>query len=334
MICLVLQLIKILTMRDTDIMMYGRQLANAASGHNTIVTIGVFDGVHRGHCHLIQELIKLSGPDNMPAVVTFTNHPASVINPEFKVDFITPTAYKVELLKAQGIPLVIPLTFTADLAKVTATDFAKMLFDSLHMKGLVLGPDCAIGKDRQGDAAFLSELGIEMGFWVKTVNPFSTDGTTVRSRIIRQSLNEGQISHANDLLGRTFSLSGEVVDGDKRGRELGFPTANLRVSPGLILPGDGIFATWAFIDGNPHMAATSIGIRPTFGLSERLVEAYLLDFSQDLYGQTIELRFVEKIRGQETFPDIGSLTNQVNEDVAATRRILSNGKGVLVDQSV
>ena len=321
-------------MRDKNIMMYGQQLANAASGHNTVVTIGVFDGVHRGHCHLIQELIKLSGADHVPTVVTFINHPASVINPDFDVNFITPTASKVELLKAQGIPLVIPLTFTASLAKVTAADFVKMLFDSVHMKGLVLGPDCAIGKDRQGDAEFLSKLGVEMGFWVKTVNPFTAGGTTVRSRVIRQSLTDGHISEANNLLGRRFSLSGEVVDGDKRGRELGFPTANLRVDPQLLLPGDGIFATWAFIDGKPHMSATSIGIRPTFGLSERLVEAYILDFSQDLYGQTIELQFVEKLRGQESFPDIESLTNQVSEDVVATRRILSNDKGVRVDQSV
>ncbi|MEC9308812.1 MAG: bifunctional riboflavin kinase/FAD synthetase [Chloroflexota bacterium] len=315
-------------------MMYGQQLANAASGHNTVVTIGVFDGVHRGHCHLIQELIKLSGSDHVPAVITFTNHPASIINPDFNVSFITPTAAKVDLLKAQGIPLVIPLTFTEDLSEVTARDFVKTLFDSVQMKGLVLGPDCAIGKDRQGDAAFLSELGAEMGFWVKTVNPFTTSGITVRSRVIRQSLIDGHITEANNLLGRRFCLSGEVVDGDKRGRELGFPTANLRMDPQLLLPGDGIFATWTIIEGKAHMSATSIGIRPTFGLSERLVEAYILDFSRDLYGQTIELQFVEKLRGQESFPDIESLTNQVNEDIVATRRILSNGEGVRLDQSV
>jgi len=321
-------------MRDRNIMMYGQQLANAASGHNTVVTIGVFDGVHRGHCHLIQELIKLSGSDYVPAVVTFTNHPASIINPNFNVSFITPTAAKVALLKAQGIPLVIPLTFTEDLSEVTARDFVKMLFDSVQMKGLVLGPDCAIGKDRQGDSEFLSELGIEMGFWVKTVNPFTASGTTVRSRIIRQALIDGDITKANNLLGRMFSLSGEVVDGDKRGRELGFPTANLHVDQQLLLPGDGIYATWTIIEGKAHMSATSIGIRPTFGLTERLVETYILDFSQDLYGQTIELQFVEKLRGQESFPDIESLTNQVNEDVLATRHILSNDKGVRVDQSV
>ena len=308
-------------------MKYRQQLADAASERNTTVTIGVFDGVHRGHCYLLSELLKLSPQDHDTAVVTFINHPASIINPDFKVSFLTSTSQKVELLKDQGVKIVIPLDFSKSLSEVTARDFAQMLVDSLNMKGLVLGPDCAIGRNREGDASLLEKLGLEMGFWVKTVTPFTDDGRTIRSRVIRESISNGDIVQANTLLGRHFQLSGTVIHGDKRGRELGFPTANLSINNDLLLPGDGIFAAWAHINGKRYMSATSIGIRPTFGLSERLVEAYILDFSGDLYGQNIDLKFVERIRGQEAFANIESLIHQVNEDVTNTRAILTALEG-------
>ena len=308
-------------------MKYRQQLADAASGRNTTVTIGVFDGVHRGHCYLLSELLKLSPQDHDTAVVTFINHPASIINPDFKVSFLTSTSQKVELLKDQGVKIVIPLDFSKSLSEVTARDFAQMLVDLLNMKGLVLGPDCAIGRNREGDASLLEKLGLEMGFWVKTVTPFTDDGRTIRSRVIRESISNGDIVQANTLLGRHFQLSGTVIHGDKRGRELGFPTANLSINNDLLLPGDGIFAAWAHINGKRYMSATSIGIRPTFGLSERLVEAYILDFSGDLYGQNIDLKFVERIRGQEAFANIESLIHQVNEDVTNTRAILTALEG-------
>lgn len=308
-------------------MKYRQQLADAASERNTTVTIGVFDGVHRGHCYLLSELLKLSPQDHDTAVVTFINHPASIINPDFKVSFLTSTSQKVELLKDQGVKIVIPLDFSKSLSEVTARDFAQMLVDLLNMKGLVLGPDCAIGRNREGDASLLEKLGLEMGFWVKTVTPFTDDGRTIRSRVIRESISNGDIVQANTLLGRHFQLSGTVIHGDKRGRELGFPTANLSINNDLLLPGDGIFAAWAHINGKRYMSATSIGIRPTFGLSERLVEAYILDFSGDLYGQNIDLKFVERIRGQEAFANIESLIHQVNEDVTNTRAILTALEG-------
>tara|TARA_B100000029_G_scaffold250212_1_gene247186 strand:+ start:1883 stop:2914 length:1032 start_codon:yes stop_codon:yes gene_type:complete len=316
-----------ITQRDKIIMRYRQQLADAASERNTTVTIGVFDGVHRGHCYLISELLALSPPDHDSAVVTFINHPASIINPDFKVSFLTSTSRKIQLLKDQGVKIVVPLDFSKSLSEVTARDFAQMLVDLLNMKGLVLGPDCAIGKNREGDAKLLEQLGHEMGFWVRTITPYTENGLTIRSRIIRQSISDGNIVHANSLLGRRFLLSGQVVHGDKRGRELGFPTANLSINEELLLPGDGIFAAWAHINGKRYMSATSIGIRPTFGLSERLVEAYILDFSGDLYGQNIDLKFVERIRGQEAFANIESLIHQVNADVTNTRAILTALEG-------
>ena len=192
-------------------MKYRQQLADAASERNTTVTIGVFDGVHRGHCYLLSELLKLSPQDHDTAVVTFINHPASIINPDFKVSFLTSTSQKVELLKDQGVKIVIPLDFSKSLSEVTARDFAQMLVDLLNMKGLVLGPDCAIGRNREGDASLLEKLGLEMGFWVKTVTPFTDDGRTIRSRVIRESISNGDIVQANTLLGRHFQISGTVI---------------------------------------------------------------------------------------------------------------------------
>jgi riboflavin kinase/FMN adenylyltransferase len=155
-------------------------------------------------------------------------------------------------------------------------------------------------------------------------------GNVVRSGLIRQSIARGDVTTGNQLLGRSFRLCGQVVKGFQRGRELGFPTANLDIVPGMMLPGDGIYATWAVVNGQRHPSATSIGVRPTFGLTERLVEVYILDFSADLYGQNVGVDFVTKLRDQETFPDVESLTRQVDLDVANTRLALAHDGGAVV----
>ena len=311
-------------------MSYRQQLAAAALAEDTVLTIGVFDGVHQGHRHLLRRLTQLARPDYRAGVVTFTNHPASVIRSNFQVSFITTPEQKIRLLKEQGIDLVVPLEFTPELSQVSAADFATTLVQLLHMKGLVVGPDFALGKDRQGNAEFLQKLGLEMGFWVKTVEPLVLDGVTVRSRRIRQTITQGDVVTGNKLLGWPFFLSGTVVEGAKRGRQLGFPTANLATAPDIMLPGDGIYATWAVIDGKNHPAATSIGIRPTFGLTDRLVEVYVIDFDGDLYGQTVGVEFVKKLRNQETFSEINDLVQQVNQDVTDARAVLDQDTGAHV----
>jgi riboflavin kinase/FMN adenylyltransferase len=308
-------------------MSFRQLLADAAPERETVLTIGVFDGVHQGHRHLLRQLIKRASPDYIPGVITFINHPANVLRPDHQVVCITAPEQKVRLIKECGIELVVSLEFTRELSQVSAREFTVMLVDLLRMKGLVVGPDFALGRNREGNAEFLRELGQEMGFWVETVEPLILDGVLVRSRRIRQTITQGDVTTGNRLLGRQFYLSGKVVKGDQRGRELGFPTANLATAPGMMLPGDGIYATWAIIAGARHPSATSVGVRPTFGLSERLVEVYVMDFNADLYGQEIGIEFVKKLRNQETFSTVEALIAQVGRDVSQARLALTHDGG-------
>ena len=307
-----------------------QRLVSFAPDKETVLTIGVFDGVHLGHQHLLQQLIQLAQPDYLPAVITFTNHPITVLRPGTQVRYITTPEQRTRLLKDQGIQLVVGLEFTLEDSRVTARDFAAMLVETLGMKGLLMGPDSAVGHNRQGDINFLRQLSPQLGFWVEEMQPLVLDGSPVQSRRIREAIGWGDVAAGTRLLGRNFSLTGEVVVGDRRGRDLGFPTANLEIAPEVIIPGDGIYATWAIIDGVRHPSATSIGVRPTFGAGERLVEAYLMDFDADLYGKQLCVEFVRKLRDQENFSSVEALVDQVSRDVADCRLALAAGGGPYV----
>ena len=311
-------------------MNFHQRLASINPDRGTVLTIGVFDGVHQGHCHLLQRLVQLAGSTYLPTVLTFANHPVTVLRPGTQVGFITPQDERVRLLKRQGVELVICLDFTQELSQVSASDFTDTLVKSLGMEGLVIGPDSALGRDRQGDVSFLRQKGSELGFWVDVVDPLIVDGDPVQSRRIRAGLSRGDVSACARLLGRKFSLQGQVVRGDQRGKELGFPTANLEVAPQMVLPGDGIYATWAVIDGVRHPSATSIGVRPTFQPSERIVEVYVIDFNADLYGKNVSVEFVSKLRDQEAFTSVEALIDQIDRDVANSREVLARDKGEAV----
>ncbi len=303
-------------------MNFRQRLANVAPNKEAVVTIGVFDGVHHGHRHLLRQVVKLAGDQYIPTVVTFSNRPITVLKPGTEPSYLTTLDQRVDLIKQHGIELVVCLEFTLELAEVPADEFAKLLSESLKMKGLVLGPDSALGKDRQGDLAFMQKQGEELGFWVRSVEPLDIEGQPVKSRRIRDAVANGNLVVCPELLGRNHLLSGTVVVGDQRGRTLGFPTANLDVDPQLLLPGDGIYATWAIIDGKRHQAATSIGVRPTFDLTQRLVEVFVLDFSEDLYGKTVGVEFITKVRDQEKFDGLDALIKQINQDVDDCRQVL------------
>jgi riboflavin kinase/FMN adenylyltransferase len=282
--------------------------------------------VHQGHCHLLRRLVELAGSDYLPTVLTFVNHPITVLRPETQVRYITSHEDRVRLLKDQGIELVVCLDFTRELSQVSAADFTSALVEKLRMKGLVVGPDSALGRDRQGDIDYLRRRGTELGFWVEVVDPLMMDGDQVKSRRIRAGLEVGDVSGCARLLGRKFSLEGIVVKGDQRGKSLGFPTANLELAPRMALPGDGIYATWTIIEGVRHPSATSIGVRPTFNLSQRLVEVYVMDFDADLYGKRLNVEFVRKLRDQETFPSVEELVVQIDQDVADSRAALDQDR--------
>ena len=311
-------------------MNFHQLMSGAAPDKETVVTLGVFDGVHLGHCHLLKRLVELSRPHFLPTVLTFSNHPITVLRPGTLVSHLTSSQQKSCLLKDQGVESVVSIEFTSELSQVSADDFVKMLVEMLRMRGLVLGPDAALGRDRQGDLNFLKQRGAEMGFWVESVEPLALDGVMVRSRSIRESIVRGEVAACARLLNRNFSLEGQVVVGDRRGRDLGFPTANLKIDSEIIWPGDGIYATWALIDGVRYPSATSIGVRPTFGLAERLVEVHVMDFDHDIYGESMCVEFVSKVREQETFQSVKELVDQINQDVVDSRQVLAQDRGTHV----
>ena len=306
-------------------MSFRQTLADAAPppGSETAITIGVFDGVHRGHLHLLQRLSQLAPQPLVPTVITFSNHPAEVVNPDRTVNKIITPAEKVELLYKAGVGQVISLEFTNELANVDANEFTDLLVDCLKMRGIVTGPDFALGRNRSGNLEYLRRRGASLGFWVETVAPLEIDGSAVRSRRVRNALTDGDVDGAEHLLGRPYATDGIVVHGAKMGRQLGFPTANIVPTANFVIPADGVYATYATVNGVRHMAATSIGVRPTFGLSQRLIEAHLLDFSDDIYDKSLRLEFVSRLRGQETFDGIDALITQMNRDVDLARATLT-----------
>lgn len=307
-------------------MNFRQSLANAAPSKETVVTVGVFDGVHQGHRHLLRRVVQLAGSQYIPTVVTFSNRPITVLRPGTEPSYLTTPEQRIDLIRRQGIELVVCLEFTHELAQVTAADFAESLAGSLKMKGLVLGPDSAVGKGREGDLSFMQQQGERLGFWAQSVEPLEIDGQPVKSRRIREALINGNVAGCPKLLGRNHYLSGIVVLGDQRGRTLGFPTANIAVDSQLLLPGDGIYATWAIIDGKRYKSATSIGVRPTFNLTQRLVEVFVMDFSADLYGKTVGVEFIKKVRDQEKFDALDALVKQINVDVDNCREALDQDR--------
>jgi riboflavin kinase/FMN adenylyltransferase len=306
------------------------QLARAAPNQDTVLTLGVFDGVHLGHQHLVRRLIQMAGSTCAPAVLTFSNHPATVLRPGTHIGYLNTHEEKLRLIREQGVELVVSLDFTQEVAQVSAQDFSAMLVEIFRTKGLVLGPDAALGHNREGTLDYLRRRGEELGFWVETVDPLVLDGAEVKSSRIRNAVLQGDMTACTRLLNRKFSINGKVVVGDHRGEQLGFPTANLEIASGMLVPGDGIYATWANIDGVRHPSATSIGVRPTFGLTERLVEVHVLDFDADLYGKDLCVEFVGKLRDQQTFPGVDALVDQINRDVAGSRLALAEDRGTHV----
>jgi riboflavin kinase/FMN adenylyltransferase len=290
---------------------------------DTLLTIGVFDGVHLGHKHLISKLKELAHKQGISSgVITFQQHPQEVLSPQTTLPWLTGLEQRIALLKNEGVDIVVPLSFTPDLASLSPERFLSLLKEHLGMRGLVVGPDFALGKNREGDIDTLRRLGKEMGFSLTVVPPMTIDGGVVSSTAIRQALARGNTKKAQKLLGRPFSLKGRVVGGDKRGQKLGFPTANLEVAPGQALPTGGVYACRAYINGKAYSAMTNIGSRPTFGGGEQSIEAYLIDYKGDLYGRELAIDFIERLRDEKRFDTPEQLEEQIAEDIRRGRAIL------------
>ncbi|MFC1906118.1 bifunctional riboflavin kinase/FAD synthetase [Chloroflexota bacterium] len=300
------------------------ELAELAVDRDTVLTVGVFDGVHLGHQHLLNKLKSIAADkDLFSGVVTFKRHPLETITPDRPVTYLTSLDERLSLLEAQGINIVVPLTFDKDLANLNAKEFVLLLKESLRMKDLFIGPDFTLGKGQEGNAARLTELGKEMDFTVDVASPFQSSKLTVSSTAIRQALADGDMKTATRLLGRHFSLNGPVIHGDKRGRVISYPTANLNVAADRALPPDGVYTTIAIVDNIKYDAVTNVGMRPTFNAQHRTVEVFLLNFHDDLYGKDITIELVEKIRPELKFSSANELSHQIEKDVQYAKNTLA-----------
>jgi len=305
-----------------------KELARLTPDKDTMLTIGVFDGVHLGHKYLISQLLKHASEQNLlSGVVTFRQHPQELMSPQTRLPFLTDLDQRVNLLKNEGVDAIFVLSFTPELARLSARDFISLLQKYLRMRGLVIGHDLALGKNREGDETALRKLGKEMNFSLNVVRAKLVNGELASSTAIRKALADGDMQRAHRLIGRYFGLSGPVVTGSHRGAGLGFPTANIGVNPAQALPPDGIYATRAYFNGKTYPSMTNIGKRPTFGDNERTVEVYILDYHGNIYGHEIRIELIDRVRDEKKFNNMQELKDQIALDIEKGRAILGRHGG-------
>jgi len=299
------------------------ELASFSPERETLLTVGVFDGVHLGHQYLIKKLTQQAAARNLlSGVVTFNTHPQNVLSPQTKLARLTVVEERTRLLRGLGVELVVPVNFSTEVAALSAREFVILLQMHLRMQGLIIGPDFALGREREGDAAALQALGQELGFTVEVVEPLVSGGSLVSSTAIREALSRGDMRAISRFLGRYFRLSGPVVGGMERGHGLGFPTANIGVDSDQALPIDGVYATLGYIGDKVYKSVTNIGLRPTFGDSGRTIEVFLIDFAEDIYGEKLTVELVERLREEMRFADPEELSAQIGRDVERARSVL------------
>ncbi|MDT8306055.1 MAG: bifunctional riboflavin kinase/FAD synthetase [Anaerolineae bacterium] len=289
----------------------------------TYLAIGVFDGVHRGHQHLLERMVAAAREAGAtPAVLTFFPHPLAVIRGLEGRIYLTDLERRLELLAAPGIELAIVHPFNDDVRRTRAKTFIDRLCAAMDLRQL-WGGSFSLGYQREGTVEYLRDLGSERGFTVQLINDLVTwKGDEVSSSRIRRALAEGDIEEVNGCLGRLFEIEGTVIKGDRRGHLLGFPTANLAVWEQQLLPANGVYAAYAYLDGVRYGAATNVGVRPTVNGANMSVEAHLLDFDREIYGERLSLAFVHRIREERKFSDLEALKQQISADVEAIRALL------------
>jgi riboflavin kinase/FMN adenylyltransferase len=302
----------------------GQELASVTPLGETLLTIGIFDGVHVGHRYLLKKLQERAAERNLlSGVVTFSPHPQSVLHPHSQLPWLTSLEDRVGAFQRLGVKIVAVLTFTPKVAQLSAQEFISLIRKHLSMRGILVGPDFALGKGKEGNINMLRALGCELGFSVDVIPPFKINGEIVSSTLIRRALAEGDMRKVTKLMGRYFYLEGKIIASEKRGRVLGFPTANLDIKPQQALPGNGIYATITHVQGKHFHSATNIGIRPTFGTGEEKVETHLLNYKGNLYGKDMRVEFVQKLRDEECFSSSEELKAQIEKDVREVEAILT-----------
>ena len=293
---------------------------------NAWLTVGVFDGVHRGHQQIMKKLTAGAHAKEAPAVVlTFDPHPASVLGGQ-DIKCLTLPDERADLLGQLGVDVVITEHFTRQLSNVSAFDFMSRLKRQLGLEYLLIGYDFALGKGREGNATRLTEIGEELEYRVEVVPALSDESGVISSSAIRKLIEVGNVAEAARLLGHPYSLHGPVVHGDARGRTIDVPTANIAYPQDKMIPARGIYACWAYLNGTRHCAAVNIGINPTFTPDKQTlnVEAHLLDFHSEIYGEDVRLEFVARLRDELRFDSVEALLEQIWTDIENTKRILKN----------
>lgn len=292
---------------------------------NSWLTVGVFDGVHRGHREIIRKLVQDAHANGASAVVlTFAPHPASVLTGR-DMHFLTTPDERADLLTSLGVDVVITQRFTRDLSTVPAHEYMSRLKAHLGLSHLLIGYDFALGKGREGNAPRLAEIGSELGYSVEAVSALGDESGVISSTEIRKLVSIGNMEEAAKLLGYPYSMSGEVIHGAGRGKTINFPTANVDYPKEKAAPPNGIYACWARLGNERFMAATNIGLNPTFTPERQIpsLEAYLLDFDRDIYGEVMTLEFIARLRDEIRYTTVEALIDQIHDDVKQTRKVLS-----------
>jgi riboflavin kinase/FMN adenylyltransferase len=292
------------------------------------VTIGNFDGVHLGHRFIFRRLVKEAHHEKRPAVaISFDPHPKMVLHPERRPFYlITSPEEKIRLLAGLGIDAFILIPFSVEYARTTAEEFVRgILWERLRIRRILIGHDYTFGRGREGNEAFLIEAGCRLGFEVEVMNAFCAGDIVISSTKIREALLAGEVRFAATLLGRPYNLAGRVISGNQRGIRLGFPTANIAPDKELV-PARGVYAVRVLREGKSHDGVVNIGFNPTFADKKRSVEVHIFDFHEDIYGESIEILFIERIRDEVRFESPEKLIAQIDRDIARARKILKSEK--------
>ncbi len=289
------------------------------------LTIGSFDGVHLGHQQIIHDLVKGAHDNGQPAVVvTFFPHPQLIIKEEQRPYYLTLPDKRAQLLGDLGVDIILTYPFSREISQMRAKEFVALIHRRLQFSRLWVGYDFALGRNREGDPTYLKDLGQQFGYTLKEILPYYIDGELVSSSRIRKSIRNGEVREAAAYLGRSFEVTGTVIVGANRGKSLGFATSNLDVPQEMVDIKPGVYACLADVEGRTWKAVTNIGFRPTFGegILSPLIEAHLLDFSGDLYGEELSLRFIDRLRDEMKFDRVSALQTQIKEDIEKARHIL------------
>ena len=301
------------------------QLSEEVSSKETSLCIGTFDGVHRGHQKLFKELVKISKINNLLSIVlVFELRPREIINPSLSKPYIIPFEERIQNIKSQKVDKTIKLNFDNNIRNISAKKFLEILKNKINLTSLVVSEDTRIGND-QKDGNDLKKICEELKISFNSIKMSSDDNKIVSSSSVSTHISNGEIDKANSMLGRTFRISGKVETGDKLGRTIGIPTANLAVSKDLIIPGDGIYAVKVHVNNQIYKGALSIGNRPVIKADDsRKIEVYIIDFNKNIYGELIEISIISKIRNQENYGSLEELRFQIDKDIVQITNILEN----------